>query len=164
MDVDAQAAYSASRVVIRRGRLGDLNSVLAIEQAAFGRHALDSSTLFWLLVRRWPGFIVADAEGIVVGYVICRVSLWPPWAKLGGINSIAVKPEHFRQGIGRRLMTAAIDYLAGLRVQAIDLEVALKNEPAKTLYTNLGFKTDTPLPDYYGTGEDGIRMRLELRR
>ena len=154
----------SNALTIRKGRLHDLSAVISLERAAFGRQALDPSTLFWLLLRRWSGFIVAEITGNIVGYAITRVSYWPRWAKVGGITSIAIHPEHYRKGFGRQLMLAAIEFLTNTGVKRIELEVNIKNEPAKALYHNLGFILDRNLPNYYGPGEDGIRMVLQAKR
>lgn len=149
-------------ILVRRGRLGDLKPMLSIERAAFGRYALEASTLFWLLFRRWPGLLVAERSSALVGYVITRVSLFPWPKRRGGITSIAVHPAYLRQGIGRTLMEAALEFLRLAGVRAIDLEVGVKNRAAMALYRSLGFAEVGPLPDYYGLGEDGVRMSLEL--
>jgi [ribosomal protein S18]-alanine N-acetyltransferase len=163
--VTSQASDSVqSEIIIRQGRLGDLRAVLAIEQAAFGRHALDPSTLFWLLLRRWPGFIIAESARHVAGYVITRIPAFPHSPKYGGISSIAVHSPYFRRGIGRKLMLAALDFLRNSDVDIIELEVNVKNEPAKSLYKSLGFTDEKLLPDYYGHNEDGMRMTLVFEK
>jgi len=149
-------------VVIRRGRLGDLKAILSIERAAFGRHALEPSTLFWLLLRRWPGFLIAEVSHHLAGYVITRLSPWRWGRRRGGITSLAVHPFHLRQGIGRSLMQTALEFLREARVKVVELEVSVENAPALALYRSLGFVSRETLPNYYGRGKDGVRMCLKM--
>lgn len=149
-------------LIIRQARLGDFKPMLEIEQEAFGRHALDPSTLFWLLLRRWHGLLTAERDGVLVGYVITRIANIPWAAKRGGISSIAVHKYCRHQGVGRKLMEAALEFMRQIKVKHVDLEVSITNGPALALYRELGFVPLKPLPDYYGPGEDGMRMTLEL--
>ncbi len=151
---------SEGLVYIRQGRLGDLKALVALEKAVFGRHALDPSTLFWLLLRHWPGLLIAEQSGVLVGYILTRVSFLSRWTRRGGITSIAVSPAYLRQGIGRRLMEVALEFLIRARVKAIDLEVSVDNTAALSLYLSLGFADEKPLPNYYGPNEHGLRMTL----
>jgi ribosomal protein S18 acetylase RimI-like enzyme len=149
-------------LTLRRASLRDLLAVLKIEQAAFGQHALDPISLFLLILRRWPGFIIAERNKKLVGYIILRFSGWPEKNKRGGIVSIATHPEYLRQGIGRSLMEAGRQFAQNSGAQALDLEVDITNQVAITLYESLGYKDCKPLPDYYGPGKDGKRMTLEF--
>lgn len=158
----AVTSSAENTITVRRGCLIDLHDIMVIERAAFGRHALDPSTLFWLLLRRWPGFLVAEASGKIVGYIITRIPIWPLWNRVGGITSLAVKPERMRQGVGRSLMLAALKFLRESHVVSVDLEVSLKNIPAITLYKSLGFTSGKLFPDYYGAGDDGMKMTMSL--
>lgn len=153
---------SDEAIFLRQGRLSDLKALLTIEQAAFGQHALDPATIFWLLLRRWPGLLVAEWDGSLAGYVIARVDLLPWSNRRGGVTSVAVHPKYRRQGIGRSLMQAAIYFLRHAKVTIAELEVGVKNVSAISLYREFGFAGARLLPDYYGPGQDGLRMTLAL--
>ncbi len=154
-----ESCATGSSRQLRPGRLRDLKAVLSLERTVFGRHALEPASMLWLLARRWPGLIVAEESGRPIGHVITRVSGWW-WNKRGGISSIAVDPAYLRQGVGRRLMQAALEFLERAGVEVVDLEVSVGNRPAISLYESLGFIARRRMPDYYGLGEDGIRMTL----
>jgi [ribosomal protein S18]-alanine N-acetyltransferase len=149
-------------LTLRRAGLRDLLAVFKIEQAAFGQHALDPLSLFFLVLRRWPGFIVAERNKKLMGYIILRFSGWPEKNKRGGIVSVATHPEHLRQGVGRSLMEAGRQFVQNSGARALDLEVDITNLAAIALYVSLGYKDGKPLPDYYGPGKDGKRMTLEF--
>jgi len=153
---------SANNINLHRARLRDLGAVAKIEQGAFGKHALDPISMFLLVLRRWPGFIVAEREGTLLGYVILRLSGWPAGRRRGGIVSIATHPDYLRQGVGRKLMNAAREFVEAGGGQALDLEVDIANQAAISLYESLGYKDLRPLPDYYGPGKNGKRMTLEF--
>jgi GNAT superfamily N-acetyltransferase len=87
-----------------------------------------------------PGFygIVAEHEGRIVGsnFVDHRSSI-------AGIGPISIDPEAQNQGIGRKLMQAAIDRFsnnAGIRL----VQAAYHNR-SLCLYTRLGFQAREPL-------------------
>lgn len=155
------APSGADSVRIRPGRLKDYRTLVQIEKNIFGRHALDASIVYWLLLRRWPGIIVAEENGRLLGHVITRLSLIGFPHKRGGISSIAVVPEYRRRGLARRLMNAAIDFLKSANARPIELEVDLQNDAAVNLYRSLGFTPGPTLTDYYGPGKHGMRMTLE---
>jgi ribosomal protein S18 acetylase RimI-like enzyme len=47
-------------------------------------------------------------------------------------------------------------------VKTVRLEVDVRNAPARRFYEGMGFEETRRLPDYYGTGLDGLRMVKEL--
>ena len=111
----------------------------------------------------WPeAFLVAEAMGKIVGYVMCRVEekyyRFSP-IKLGHILSIAVDKEHRRKGIATSLMKGAEEGLVGAYgVDVIYLEVRVSNQPAISLYKKLGYNILGIMPRYYSDGEDGYLM------
>ena len=74
-----------------------------------------TSFFFLDLYRRFPlTFLVAEEDGEVVGYVMCRIETGLPnfglfgLIKKGHVVSIAVMPEHRGKGIGYTLMREAM--------------------------------------------------------
>ena len=55
---------------------------------------------------------VAEVDGQVVGFVSVGPSRDPIADDLGELDSVAVDPPYWRQGIGRALMALALDQLA----------------------------------------------------
>jgi [ribosomal protein S18]-alanine N-acetyltransferase len=97
--------------------------------------------------------LVAD-EGCLAGYVVLLV---PPVAEdVVELLRIAVTPAERRTGIGRQLMTAALDRCAG---RTVLLEVAEGNESARLLYEGCGFAEISRRRGYYAGGEDAVIMR-----
>lgn len=80
--------------------------------------------------------IVADDRG-VRGFVDVTAQ---PWNQSAYINNLAISPAFRRQGIGARLMQAALDWgrQQGLRVAMLD--TSTKNYPAICFYQKQGFR------------------------
>ena len=124
---------------------------------------------FLELHRKYPEtFIVAEDNGEVVGYIMCRIESglsnfgFGGLIKKGHIVSVAVLPEFRRKGIGEALVKEA---LKGMRVYSAKqcfLEVRVTNEPAISAYKKLGFQTARTIRGYYADGEDAYVMTAKL--
>ncbi len=55
------------------------------------------------------------------------------------VLSVAVDPSAQGRGIGRQLVQAGLELLRGQGVRTVKLEVRPDNEPARRIYSNLGF-------------------------
>ena len=60
----------------------------------------------------------------------------------GWLNYLAVDPGHRGEGLGSRLVEAAIEQLTGLGCQKVNLQVRTGNAAAIKFYENLGFSYD----------------------
>jgi hypothetical protein len=85
-----------------------------------------------------PGFygIVAEENGRIVGSNFADHR-----SSIAGIGPISIDPEAQNQGIGRKLMQAAIDHFAAVNVSGIRLVQAAYHNRSLCLYTRLGFQT-----------------------
>ena len=87
--------------------------------------------------------LVAEAEGPIAGYVYAGLEPTDYMAlrgPAGAIYDIVVDPAFRQQGIGRRLLDAAIDVLVQRGAPRIVLSTAEKNEPAQRLFAKVGFR------------------------
>ena len=99
--------------------------------------------------------VAEDVTGAVVGYVFCREV-----AGESEILNLAVDPESRRGGVGRQLLTAALDWLVVRGAQETFLEVRESNVAAIKLYEGAGFRAVGRRPDYYQRPvEDAILYR-----
>jgi len=145
----------------------DLNQVMEINLKCLPENY---SSYFYLdLYNHFPKtFIVAEADGKVVGYIMCRVeygfsemrSILP--TKKGHIVSVAVLPEYRRRGMGRALVIHAMKALTEYGATECFLEVRVGNDAAISLYKNLGFVTIRKAEGYYQDGEDACVMSRRL--
>ena len=71
--------------------------------------------------------------------------------------TLAVDPEHRRQGIARGLMTAMDALCRNHDVAEVFLEVVDNNAPARALYAAHGFTVKGARKDYY-TGATGAKV------
>lgn len=107
------------------------------EMRALGR----AGGIPWLLARL--GRALPPLDGFVWlerGQLVGNVTLTP--AEHGGgwvIANVAVLPSFRRRGIARRLMEAALDYVARRNSFAL-LQVEADNAAARALYASLGFR------------------------
>ena len=81
--------------------------------------------------------LVAEQAGHVVGYVACRRLL----PMLGNLDLIGVHPAARRQGTGRALVQAALDYFATQAVERVQVVTQGRNYPSQRLYQRCGFVT-----------------------
>jgi len=153
--------------ILRHFQPDDLERVMHINRVCLPENY---ATYFFMdLYERFPEtFIVAEEEGELVGYAMCRIETGLPdfgllgIAKRGHLISIAVLPEHRRRGIGTALMK---EVMAGMRVYKAKecyLEVRVRNTPAVNLYKKLQFEVSRVVHAYYADGEDAYIMRLKL--
>ena len=128
------------------------------------------TTFFFMdLYRRFPAtFIVAEENGEVVGYVMCRIETGIPSFKLLGITrkghviSFAVLPDHQREGIGYELMREAMQSMLDSNAKECYLEVRASNVPAVKLYKKMEFKITRTIRGYYADGEAAYVMARKL--
>ncbi len=128
-----------------------------------------TTSFFMNLYQRFPEtFIVAEENGDVVGYVMCRIETGIPSFKLLGITrkghviSIAVLPEHQREGIGCALMREAMEAMVNYKAKECYLEVRASNVPAVNLYRKMGLEIIRTIRGYYADGEAAYLMARKL--
>lgn len=124
-------------------RESHLNAVAALETVCFAspwtREGLAEE-----LRNPQAHFLVASADGAVAGYIgvqeICGE---------GYVTNVAVLPDLRRQGIGERLVRAAIRGARERGCDFLSLEVRVGNETAVRLYERLGFRQAGRRKDFY---------------
>jgi len=140
---------------LRRCNLEDLAHVERVERVSFSRPF--TRTTFEALLHSNPeGFILAEDEGNVIGYIVYSVS-----RNIGSIVSLAVLPEYRGRGIGQMLLDNALDTLGG-KVDLVELQVGVSNFAAISLYLKSGFAVSCRIPRYYPDGEDAYLMKRIL--
>ncbi|AXG05775.1 ribosomal-protein-alanine N-acetyltransferase [Haloplanus rubicundus] len=154
-------------VTIRDAERSDLESVVAIERAAFDQPW--PYTAFERFLGE-SGFLVAvkDREvghrprtDTVVGYVVGDVT--PNFGRdIGHVKDLAVADAARRCGIGRSLLVQSLAALAVDGAEVVKLEVRESNDPARTLYRDVGFDVARRVSRYYRDGEDALVMVLDV--
>lgn len=153
---------------IRKFALSDLQSVMRINRMCLPENYTDF--FFVDLYRKFPEtFIVAETEGEIEGYIMCRVEVGlvnlglSGLVKKGHVVSVAVLPEHRRKGIGEALVKEAMNAMKmQYNAKQCYLEVRETNEPAINLYKKLGFEITRTVNGYYADGENAHVMTKKL--
>jgi ribosomal-protein-alanine N-acetyltransferase len=152
---------------LRKFTPDDLQSVVRINSVCLPENYTDY--FFIDLHRRFPEtFIVAEENGEVLGYIMCRMELglsnfgFSGLIKKGHIVSVAVLPPHRRKGIGQSLITQAMEGMRLHNAKQCFLEVRMTNTPAVSLYKELGFEITRTIHGYYADGEDAYVMSRKL--
>jgi ribosomal-protein-alanine N-acetyltransferase len=116
-------------------------------------------------------FLVIEAKGIIVGYIITRIEKSFPrlslkklgLVKKGHVISIAVLPEYRNKGLGSMLIDRAVNSMKKYyNVIACFLEVRVSNKEALALYAKKKFRVQKTVTSYYSDGEDAYIMNRDI--
>ena len=142
-----------TRLAVRKFRLSDLDRILVIEHASFGKDAYDRN-LFAAYFQECGGlFLVAERGRTVCGYIIASVR-----GSRAELISIATDPQARGRGIATALLESTLRRLRRRRVERIGLMVRWTNDPARRFYEKYGFERVRIVRKYYEDGEDGLLM------
>ncbi len=152
---------------LRQFNAADLDSVMAINRICLPENY--APYFFIDTFNAHPEtFIVAEVQGLVVGYIMCRMEHGfsdlrrLKFAKKGHIISVAVMPDYRNQGIGYSLVEKALSALSTVQADECYLEVRITNYPAINLYRKMGFVITRTIPRYYYDGSDAHVMTKVL--
>lgn len=147
-----------STPVVRRTTTADLLAVFRIETASFDEPWPYSAFEHYL---EEPGFLVAEEDGKVVGYVVA--TLVPNHGRaLGHVKDFAVHPDRRGEGVGTTLLSRALATVAAHGASSVKLEVRADNDAAIGLYRDFGFEHFRTVPRYYNDGTDAHVMLCTL--
>lgn len=127
---------------IRGYRASDAEELVRVNAAAFAHHpeqaAMDAANLAERMAQPWfdpAGLLVATEGERLLGF---------HWTKqhspeLGEVYVVGIDPAAQGRGLGKALVLAGLEHLAGLGVAEVLLYVEADNEAATRLYSGLGF-------------------------
>jgi len=144
---------------LREMRLDDLPRVQQIEEESYST-PWTLATFHGLFGRSDAELLVAEAQGLVVGYAVSWIV-----ADRAELGNIAVAAGWRRRGIAASLLEAVLEQ-ARLRpgVRELFLEVRVSNTGAQTLYRKYGFGTVGRWRDYYTFPvEDALVMLKHIK-
>jgi [ribosomal protein S18]-alanine N-acetyltransferase len=156
-----------AQYTVRRFKPADMDRVLAIERACFGKDAYDRK-LFAEYGRKCGAlFLLAEGSRTVDGYSIACVSwkyrnLLKRGELVASLESIAVHPRARGKGAASLLLKSTIRRVKLQGVHRITLMVRKSNAVALQFYERRGFTIVRRAPEYYEDGEEGLVMRLTL--
>ena len=145
-------------VATRSGNAHWVGLCSTIERKCFAKHeAMDIATE---AKRRDVTLLCASTAAeptVCVGYLLTQRSSFALH-----VTKLVVTPAMRRQGIGRALLTAAVESGKAGRAQLLTLHVDESNEAAKQLYLSVGFGVTGRREDYYKAGRSALVMELAL--
>jgi [ribosomal protein S18]-alanine N-acetyltransferase len=137
---------------IRAMRMTDVTHVHAIDCAVsaipWPRHMLHAE-----LGKSGTIDIVCVIGHEVVGFVLAS-----RYADVWHVLNVGVRPDHWRKGIGRMLMTDALARGDEVPNLGYTLEVRVSNAAAIALYRTFGFVDHGVRPGYYSDNNEDARI------
>ena len=131
---------------------------MAIEETVFPGDRI-SSTSFQRFIKKNEGLVVAEQNGLILGYVL---TLYRARTSIARLYSLAVAPATQGKGLGKRLMQQAEQDAWEKGCIALRLEVRSDNQKAQSLYQSLGYTERGRSPGYYEDGQEAIRLEKLL--
>ncbi|MDQ1681404.1 MAG: [ribosomal protein S18]-alanine N-acetyltransferase [Frankiaceae bacterium] len=148
-----------SAAILRRMRWWDIEPLLPVEHDLFGDESW-SAVAFWSELAQAPTrhYVVADDAGELVGWAGLAA-----WNGEAFVQTIAVRRDRQRAGLGRELLTALLDEARRRGERHVMLEVRATDERAQRMYARAGFEAIGRRAAYYQpSGVDAVVMRAEL--
>ena len=153
--------------IIRRCDPSDIISVMEINMKTLPEHYSDY--FYESLLSDLPeSFLIAEKEGISIGYIMCKSEFgFSNFKKLGFVKkghvvSVAVLDNFRGSGIGSALVEEAFKGVKEKQCDEMYLEVRCSNTDAVKLYEKLGMIVKQRLRSYYRDGEDAYMMAIEF--
>jgi ribosomal-protein-alanine N-acetyltransferase len=153
--------------IVRRCAPDDIPSVISVNTLTLPEHYSDY--FYYEILKDFPHtFLIAEMDGKVAGYIMCRIEYGLSMtkrfglAKKGHIISVAVLEEYRNKGIGRKLIKEALEAVHKESGKECYLEVRITNVGAIELYKRLGFNVTSTLHGYYKDGESAFTMAMSL--
>lgn len=141
--------------------MDDLSVVLQIDRQSFPLPWPERSYRFELSKNPAAHLMVADldedGQQAVIGFIGCWIIVDEVH-----ISTLAVHPDHRRQGVGERLLLEMLDHVISKGVETASLEVRESNQAAISLYQKHGFSIEGRKVGYYrDNNEDALLMILK---
>ena len=165
-----QAPPADASTHIRPAAPGDLDALVALENACFDTDRLSRRQFRYMLARAQAVLLVAVGEIAgdarapgqatpLLGYVLVLFNRATSVARL---YSIAVADVARGQGIGRALVAAAEQATWAEERPYLRLEIRRDNIPSQRLFEGLGYRRFGVLSDYYDDHMEALRYEKQL--
>ncbi|SJM93405.1 GNAT family N-acetyltransferase/peptidase C39 family protein [Crenothrix polyspora] len=147
--------------LIRPALLGDIEGLVALENACFDTDKLSRRSFRHWVVTEHRALLVAEMATCIVGYILI---IYHPGTRLARVYSLAVLQQYRGQGIAKQLILAGEQAASDSGRLYLRLEVSVDNPPAIQLYEALGFQKFGIYRDYYEDHKDALRYQKRIRR
>jgi ribosomal protein S18 acetylase RimI-like enzyme len=146
---------------LRRGRMSDLDALIAMERDFFtADHQISRRGFRHFIGSPKSTLIVADVDGKVAG---CVLVLYRRGSSLARLYTIAVGRDFQRRGLARQLLSAAERNAVHRRCKVMRLEVRADDAGAIALYESSGYRRFGRRVRYYDNRIDAFRFEKPLR-
>jgi len=141
-------------LTIRPMTVGDLDAIVEIDRKVLGKARPD----YWKKIQLNPRYphscLVAELEGIVIGFIVGEVSGWEFGIPdtIGWISTIGVDPAYQNRGVARRLSQEFIKNLKAIGVSVVYTLVNWSDWDLLKFFRAMGFTR----------GGDMINLELKL--
>jgi ribosomal-protein-alanine N-acetyltransferase len=147
---------------LRRGRLADLDALIALELEFFTPdHVISRRAFRQFITSPRSTLIVAETDGDVAG---CALVNYRQCSRRCRLYSISVGREFQRRGIARQLMAAAERNARRRGCRFMRLEVRADDAGAIALYESSGYVRFGRRRRYYDNRIDALRFEKSLGR
>jgi ribosomal protein S18 acetylase RimI-like enzyme len=130
--------------IIRAMRASDLGRIVEIDIKVLGEQRPEYWEMKLELVekRTQISSLVAEIDGLVVGFIIGGASRWEYGVpeNIGWIDTIGVDPAYQRQGIAKMLFGAMADNLKKMGIDTIITFVRRRDPTLLRFFNRLGFQ------------------------
>ena len=148
-----ETCQDKAKIRVRIAKSSDLDDIYELDVQTFAMPWSKEALSYDILENDNAFVIVAEYEGYA--------DIWTVLDE-ADLNSIAVRVDFRRKGIGDAIMLAMTEMLSANGVATINLEVRVSNMPAIKLYKKYGFNECGVRPGYYlDNGEDALIMKRE---
>jgi [ribosomal protein S18]-alanine N-acetyltransferase len=133
----------------------DLDAIMLLERSGFPAAEQWSE-------RSWRGELLGEGRTILIAraqHPVGVISIQSV-GELADLRRLVVDSRSRRRGIGTDLARAGLEVVRQLRVREVILDVAFDNDPAISLYQQLGFEQLRARQDYYGPGQHALILKL----
>ena len=151
----------AKRYTVRKLGPLDLDRILEIEHASFGKDAYDRNLFAEFFHKCGDLFLVAETGSGVCGYMVTCIRGRGADAR-AELVSVAVDPRHRAKGAASALMDSTLRRLRLRRVPRLSLMVRVTNRKALAFYEKYGFHQVRIARAYYEDNTDGFLMAKNL--
>lgn len=94
---------------------------------------------------RFSNVIVAEIDGLVVGFMLCRIKRVPQYmggVLVGELSDMWIDSSARRMGVGDQLSRLSIQWLRDQGVHSVEIQVLRDNEASWKLYERMGFQLE----------------------
>lgn len=142
--------------VFRPATVGDIPSIMEIEQTCFNQDSFSRRQFAYLITRAQGRFYVVEYQERIAGYLSLLVNRRACSLR---IYSVAVHSAFRGKGVGQLLMNLAVDIANEEGLKKVSLEVNVSNLSAIHLYEKNGFERAGIRTNYYHDGADAHYMQ-----